>query len=247
MRSGESPLRRLPFVLGVLIAALAGVYQLILASEPVNDQFMSLVWGREILFGRLPVRDFFEAGEPLMELISAIAGAAVGYRLMAEAIVVALAMGLGTWAVFWVTHQLTRSTVPATFAALLVAVSGARSYSYPKILLYSVAAALMLRYIQRQSWQRLAALACWAGAAFLWRHDHGAYLAFATTLAVLLTHGFTRIAATRLVQAGALALLVVAPYLAWVEFNRGIVPYVVDGRAVVAAELSDNGAFSFPS
>src|SRR5215831_3032882 len=146
MRSGESTLRRSPFVVGVLIAVLGGLYQLLLSSEPVNDQFMSVVWGREILSGRLPVRDFFEAGEPLTEWISAAAGAAVGYRLLAEALVVAIAMGLGTWIVFWVTHQLTRSVVPAALAAVLVVIAGGRSYSYPKILIYAVAAALIWRY-----------------------------------------------------------------------------------------------------
>jgi hypothetical protein len=247
MDTGEGRLRRSSLWLGVFIAASAALYHLILASEPLNDQFMSVVWGRELLFGHLPVRDFFEAGEPLTELLSAAAGALVGYRLLSEALVVALGMGLGTWAVFWVTRELTQSTWPAGLAAVLVTIAGGRSYSYPKIVIYAVGAVLIWRYIQQQSRSRLAALACWTGAAFLWRHDHGAYLALATVFTVSLAHGLTRSTMTRLVQAGALALAVAAPYLAWVQFNRGIVPYVIDGRSVVASELSDHGPFHLPA
>lgn len=245
MRSSESTLRRAPLVWGGLIAVLVALYHLLLASEPLNDQFMSVVWGREILFGRLPVRDFFEAGEPLTELMSAAAGALVGYRLLAEALVVALAMGIGTWVVFWVTSQLTRSTIPSALAAVLVAIAGGRSYSYPKILIYAIAAALIWRYIQQHTWQRLAALSLWTGAAFLWRHDHGMYLAFATAFVVVLAQGFTRPAAARLALAGTIALAVSAPYLGWVQWKRGILPYLADGRSVVASELNDNGSFRF--
>jgi hypothetical protein len=245
MHSRESTLRRSPLVWGGLIAVLAASYQLLLASEPLNDQFMSVVWGREILFGRLPVRDFFEAGEPLTEFISAASGFLVGYRLLAEALIVAVAMGIGTWVVFWVTNQLTGSTIPSALAAVLVAIAGGRSYSYPKILIYAIAAALIWRYIQQQTWQRLATLSIWTGAAFLWRHDHGMYLAFATALTLALAHGFTRPAAVRLALAGTLALAVSAPYLGWVQWKRGVVAYLVDGRGVVASELNDNGSFRF--
>src|SRR5262249_57823589 len=133
-------------------------------------------------------------------------------------------VGLGTWIVFWVTHQLTRSVVPAALAAVLVVIAGGRSYSYPKILIYAVAAALIWRYIHQPSRPRLVALALWSGAAFLWRHDHGLYLAVGTTLTLVLAHGFSRTAAIQLALARTIALLVATPDLGWGQLDRGIAP-----------------------
>jgi len=55
---------------GVASCLFTGCYQILLASNPPNDQFHEhRVVGREIVAAHLPVRDYFEAGEPLSEAV----------------------------------------------------------------------------------------------------------------------------------------------------------------------------------
>ncbi|MSR21875.1 MAG: hypothetical protein EXR91_13045 [Gemmatimonadetes bacterium] len=248
MHASPQPVaRRLALIALALGLAVAGcLYQVFLASEPINDRFMNVVWGREILSGRLPVRDFFEAGEPLSEVLSAAAEAVVGYRLLSEALVGGLAVGTSVWLVFWVTHGLTRSAAPSLLAAALVVFAGTRSYSYPKVLIYAGAAALIWKYVNRPSRAWLMGLACWTGVAFLWRHDHGVYVALATAATVAVVHGRTRTTITRLLQAGMVALLVTGPYLAWVQVHRGLLNYWADGMVVMQSEFNDNPPILLP-
>jgi hypothetical protein len=232
---------------GVAIALAAAAYQLVLAAEPVNDHFMNVVWAREIVAGRLPVRDYFEAGEPLSELLSAAAEWIFGYRLLAEGLLVAVATGVATGAVYWLTSQATNATVWGAYAATLVLVAGTRSYSYPKVILYAVAGVLIWLYAQKPSLNRVACLSCWAALGFLWRHDHGAYLASAIVITIIVVHGVTPTGAVRIAQAGVLALLIVSPYLLWVQRYRGLAAYMHDGISVIGSEFADNAPFRLPA
>ena len=154
---GPAP-RDMRWMPGVAIALFTGCYQILLASNPPNDQFMNIVWGREIVAAHLPVRDYFEAGEPLSEAVSAFAEKLLGYRLLSEALIVGLAFGLSAWLVYKLVRELTTGTFPAVVAATLVAVAGTRGYSYPKILIYAVGATLFWRYVRRPSFGRLTAV-----------------------------------------------------------------------------------------
>jgi hypothetical protein len=233
-------------VVGISIALAAAAYQLVMAAEPVNDHFMNLVWAREIVAGHLPVRDYFEAGEPLSEVISAAAEWIFGYRLLAEGVVVAVAIGVATWAVFWLTTQATNATVYGVLAAMLVLLAGTRSYSYPKVILYAVEGALIWLYVHHPSPPRLAWLSCWAALGFFWRHDHGVYLAGGMILTMLAVHGATRNGVLRIVQAGVLVVLIVSPYLIWVQRYRGLATYMRDGTSVIGSEFADNAPFRLP-
>ena len=56
-RPARSTLRWLP---GAAIAVFTGCYQVLLASDPTNDHFMNIVWGREIVAshdGRIKLSD----------------------------------------------------------------------------------------------------------------------------------------------------------------------------------------------
>ena len=243
---GPAP-RDMRWMPGVAIALFTGCYQILLASNPPNDQFMNIVWGREIVAAHLPVRDYFEAGEPLSEAVSAFAEKLLGYRLLSEGLIVGLAFGLSAWLVYKLVRELTTGTFPAVVAATLVAVAGTRGYSYPKILIYAVGATLFWRYVRRPSFGRLTAVGVWTGIAFLWRHDHGVYLAAGTIVTLVVVHGLTRPMVVRSCQAGALALLVATPYLAWVQAQRGVMAYITDGRSVLGAEFAEHSPFAMPA
>ena len=228
------------------MALAGGAYQMFLASQPLNDHFMNVVWGREILASRLPVRDFFEAGEPLSELLSASAEAIVGYRHLSEALVVGLASAASVVLVFRVTYGLTGAVLPSVLASALVILAGARSYSYPKVLIYSGAALLIWNYVRRPSRAWLNVLAGWTGVAFLWRHDHGFYMAVATAATVVAAHHLTRTTVVRLLHAGLVSIIVTAPYLGWVHIHRGLVQYVSDGNAVILSEYNQHPSAIIP-
>lgn len=232
---------------GVAVAVLTGCYQVLLASDPPNDQFMNVVWGREITASHLPGRDYFEAGEPLSEMVSAIAETVFGYRLLSEALIVGLAFGVSVWLVYKVVRELTTGTVPAIVAATLVAIAGTRGYSYPKVLLYAVGVALFWRYVRDHSRGRLAAIAAWIGVAFLWRHDHGVYLAAGALVTFASVHGLSRLMLVRSAQTAVLALLVTTPYLGWIQMQQGVLAYVIDAGNAMGAEFAEHSPFVVPS
>jgi hypothetical protein len=232
---------------GAAIAVFTGCYQLLLASDPSNDHFMNVVWAREIAAGRLPSRDYFEAGEPLSEAVSAAAETLFGYRLLSEAVIVGLAFGVSAWLVYKLVRELTGGTFPAVVAATLVAVAGTRGYSYPKLLIYAVGAELFWRYVRDQSRGRLAAMAAWIGIAFLWRHDHGIYIAAGSIVTLVVVHDLSKAMLVRSCQVTAMALLVTTPYLGWVQMQRGVLAYVADARSVMGAEFADHSPLALPS
>src|SRR4051812_785284 len=164
---------------------LTAVYYTALMSVPTNDNFMHMALARQVLAGDLPVRDFFDSGTGLMYVLSAAADRIIGYRLLSEAVIVGVAAGTSAWLVFRLVVQLARSTAAAAFAALLVLVAAPRGYSYPKLIIYAVAAAVWWRYVRRPTSGAALMLGAWTAIAFYWRPDHGIYVAVGTVLATV--------------------------------------------------------------
>lgn len=216
---------------GVAIATLAALHQAVQESAPLNDDFTHLALSRQLLGGDLPVRDFVDQGITLAYGLSAAAQALFGHRLLAEAIVVGIAFFVSTYLVFALVRTLTGSTLAAAGAALLLLLAGPRGYSYPKILVYAVAAALWWRYVLRPSRPAAVALGVWVAMAFYLRPDHGISVAAGALLAMVAVHGFRLPAATRGALSGAIAIALVLPYVMFVASTQNLVAYVRDGFA----------------
>jgi hypothetical protein len=214
---------------GVLIAILAALYRIALGSSLTNDDFSHLTLSRQVLGGDLPVRDFVESGITLTYGLSAASQMLFGHRLLAEAIVVAIAFFVSTYAVFTLVRTLTGSTIAGALAALLLPLAGPRGYSYPKIVVYAVAAMLWWSYARKPSRRAAVALGAWAALAFLWRPDHGVYAAAGAVLAVAGTHGFRRQTLTRTALSGATAIAIVLPFFIFVASVQSVPSYVRDG------------------
>jgi len=214
---------------GVLIASLAALYRIALGSSLTNDDFSHLTLSRQLLGGDLPVRDFVESGITLTYGLSAAAQMLFGHRLLAEAIVVAIAFFVSTYAVFALVRTLTSSTVAAAVAAMLLPLAGARGYSYPKIVVYAVAAALWWSYVRKPSRLGASVLGAWAAVAFFWRPDHGVYVAAGVVLAMVGAHGFRLPALTRTALSGVTALAMVLPFFVFVARIESVSSYVRDG------------------
>jgi hypothetical protein len=66
-------------------------------------------------------------------------------------------------------------------------------------------------------------------AAFLLRHDLGVFLGVSTVVMMLAYHGVSRPSLLSAGRVAAIALLIVAPYLAWVQVYEGLGTYVREG------------------
>jgi hypothetical protein len=224
-----SAFRQRHTAVGVLIATLAALYRIALGSSLTNDDFSHLALSRQLLGGDLPVRDFVESGITLTYGLSAASQMLFGHRLLAEAIVVAIAFFVSTYAVFALVRTLTGSTIAAALAAVLLPLAGPRGYSYPKIAAYAVAALLWWSYVRKPSRLGAVALGGWAAVAFLWRPDHGVYVAAGVALAMVGAHGFRRTALTRLALSGGTAIAMVLPFFVFVASIESVSSYVLDG------------------
>ena len=232
--------------LGVGLAVFACVWHALLMTSATNDNFLHLTLARQWLAGDWPVRDFFDQGSILQYAISAVAMAAGGDRLVSEAVVVGLAWSITTYLVFALVRRLTGYSVVAAMAALLTIAAGARGYSYPKGIVYAVAAALWWRYLDAPTTRKIAIFGAWAAVAFYWRADHGLYVASAIALACAAAHGLQAVTARRCLAAAATMLAMVAPFFAYVQATVGLPEYIQTGIAAAQTEHVTQGPHEWP-
>jgi hypothetical protein len=223
--------------LGGLIALVAALHKMLYASVLVNDDFMHRAYALQLLAGDWPIRDFFDYGMVLMYVVSAVAQMIFGYRLLAEAIVIGVAVAASTYLVFDLVRRVTNSTTAASLSAVLFVVAMPRSYGYPKLIVYAVAAVLWWLYVRKPVASRAVAMGVWTAVAFYWRPDHGAYVAIGVTLAMIAAHGIRVLTLRECVRAGAVTIALVAPWLifAAVEMN-GIGRYIESGMTAAVEE-----------
>lgn len=224
------------YLIGIALAVVAGVLQAVIASSPTNDDFLHVVLARQILAGDLPVRDFFDLGTWLTYGISATSQVILGHRLLAEAVVVGLALAASTYLVFRVVHELTGSTMAAVVSAILLVVAGPRGYSYPKIIVYAVAATMWWWYVTQPTRGKLLAFGAWVAAAFYFRGDHGVYVAAILALAVIAAHGISWASVVRVCQAGGVAFVLVTPVFVMIAATVGFASIMQSTQAVMDAQ-----------
>ena len=106
----------LSYVVAAVNAFLAALHKILYASVLVNDDFMHRAYALQLLSGDWPIRDFFDYGMVLMYLASAVAQMLFGYRLLAEAVLIGLTVGLTSFLVFEVVRRLTESNAAAPTA-----------------------------------------------------------------------------------------------------------------------------------
>ena len=174
------------------MAVAAFVWHIILMSGAANDNFMHMAMAQQWLAGDWPVRDFFDNGRFLQYSLSALAQLTIGDRLLGEALIAGLAWAISTYLVFVLVRRLTDSFPAAFLASLLLIVAGARGYSYPKGIVYAVAAVLWWDYVRRPSVQTIVAFGAWVAVAYYWRPDHGVFAALGLVVAAVTAHGFRR-------------------------------------------------------
>ena len=229
MRIEPHPRDHLP---GVAIAIVAGLHKAVLMATAGNDDYQHLAYARQLLAGDLPLRDFWDISTTLQEVLSALSQLVFGHRLLAEAIVVGLATAVAVFLTFRLVKTLTGSALLAIVCASLFVVAIPRTYSYPKWLVYSMAATLFWSYVWWPSTRKAVVAGASVAAAFYWRHDHGMLVAIGVALGMVAAHGWTREAARRTMVAGSVAFLGALPYLLFAAVVLGPVSFF---RTEVAA------------
>jgi hypothetical protein len=158
------------------------------ATELIDDHFMHVVWGRQLLYGRLFIRDMEPIGLPLQSALSAAFEWVFGYRLLSEGLIVALAFAIGAVLTFVLARRASSSTGIGVLAAVFQQAIAPRTYSYPKIVLYAAAILVFWRYIDEPSRRRFAQIVAIVALGFYLRHDHGLYLGIVATGVLGLRH-----------------------------------------------------------
>jgi len=228
---------QLPVVLASIAVALATLlFRLAAFNGFENDHFMHVAWSQQLLFGDWPGRDFVEPGMPLVVALSAL-GQLAWPGFFSEA-VLGIAMVSAAAGFTCATAASVTRSIPAGLAAgLLVAASYPRLYSYPKLLVPAVALWLVARYVRSHSRRGLWALAAWAVVAFLLRHDLGLMTAAAMGAALAVDPspglGARAAAIARFVGMG---VLIVSPYLLYVQVTEGLAEHVRVGLEFGKAE-----------
>jgi hypothetical protein len=230
-----------PVITGAAIFVLSFVYRLPDAASLINDHFMHVAWGRQLLWGRLPIRDAVSLGMPLQTGLSAASEWLVGYRLLSEALIISTAFAAAAVLTFVAVRRATGRLWMAVAASLLEIAVAPRTYSYPKILVYAAGILLLWRYIDRPSSRRAIELGVATVIAFYLRHDHGLYLGVVAVAVIAMRHGGAlRVTLQQTAVLGAVCLLLVVPYFAYVQMYGGVRDYIQDLRQFSAREHSAN-------
>ena len=192
-----------------------------------NDHYAHLSLAQQLLLGDRPIRDFTDPGWPLTYLISAGAwrlfGSSMGVEWAVSAGALAIAASLTLIAAFW----LSRSVVVALIVTAFEIVIYPRTYCYPKLLPYALAALVLIAIAVRPSYGRVALAGVLTAIAFLLRHDHGLYLgvgALVCTAFATWSYGIVPVA-KRVATLGVATAAALLPWLLFVSMNGGLRPY----------------------
>jgi hypothetical protein len=219
----------------VAIAATCGAltfgYRYLSFEEFSNDHFVHLSSAQQIVLGALPVRDFVESGIPLMSALSAGAQLALGEGLRSELMFIAAAFALAASLTFVLCARLGRSIVIGAVAVLVPVLAHPISYSYIKQLAPAIGLVAALSYSRQPTVRRLLLVAVAIAFAFLLRHDLAVFVGLGVVALLAAQHGIGR---RWLIETGRVAIaavLLLSPYLVWVQVYQGVGDYVRQGIA----------------
>jgi hypothetical protein len=218
-----------------LFAVTAAFRFLALKGGFVNDHFVYISGGRQMLFGEWPTRDWIDPGLPLMFAASAFAQKLFGPTLFAEGMLVSVAFGLAAALTAAGVRQLTGSMTLALLATVIEVAVFPRTYSYPKILAYAAAFLAFGWYVKRPGTGRVMAMAVVIATAFLFRHDHGLFLGAGAALVIVIASPRR---AADLATLATTTLLLLLPYLLYVQLHGGLPLYFRNGIEFSRREAS---------
>jgi len=233
-------------IVAALLGAATFAYRWLSFTGFPNDHFVHLAAAQQIVLGALPVRDFVERGLPLMELISA-GGQAIAQGLRSELTVVAIGFAMAATFTMVAIYAVSRSLVLASVLTAASVLIFPVSYAYPKLLTYAAALSAAAIYAAGPRPVRAVWLGVVAALAFLLRHDHGLLIVGAASMLMLAQHGVSLVAVRRFFVVAVVALIVVSPFLVWVQIHGGLDAYFSDGIRFASREAERSAIGGLPA
>jgi hypothetical protein len=216
-----------------------------------DDHFFYLVRGWQILYGELPVRDFVDHGAPLYYYVAAAVQLVFGDGTLPEFAFSVTMLALGAALTYWLAARASGSVGLGLFAAAVQIWLAPRPYNYPKILVYTIALPIVWWFVDRPGpWPR-SFLAAVTAVAFLFRHDHGAFVALAVAMLLMVTGLSWRERVRHALLYALLTIALLAPYLVFIQTHGGLGTYLQQASAWAArdrdrAPVVWPGLFEFP-
>jgi hypothetical protein len=202
-----------------------------------DDHFFYLIRGWQILFGDLPVRDFVDHGAPLYYYVAAAVQTLGGRGTLSEIAFSTTMLALSAALICWLCGRGSGWTALGIVGALVFVCLEPRYYNYPKFLAYAAAIPLLWRFADAPGDRTRLWLAVVTVIAFLFRHDHGVFIAAALAALLVLMRELSW--GQRLKHFGiyaALTAVMLAPYLLFVQGNGGIGTYFQQASAWAARD-----------
>jgi hypothetical protein len=218
-----------------------------------DDHFFYVVRGWQILFGDLPVRDFVDHGAPLHFYVAAAVQAAFGRGTLSELAFTTTMLAAGSALTFWLAARASGSIAAGVCGAAVHVSLFPRFYNYPKVIVYAAALPLLWWLADRPGRRPCFWLAVTTVVAFLFRHDHGVYVAAGVLLTLAVSGGLSWTARLRhALTYAALTILVLSPYLVFLQLNGGLVSYASQTTSWAARERDRTpvewpGLFDYPN
>ena len=197
-----------------------------------DDHFFYVLRGWQILFGDLPVRDFVDHGAPLYFYVSAAVQMVFGRGTLSELTFSVTMIALGAALTFWLAARASGSILLGLLGTAFQVLLAPRFYNYPKILVYTAAIPVLWWLADRPGRRPIAWLAVITVGGFLFRHDHGVFVALATTAMILLLPAARwRERARHALLYGVLVVTLAAPYLLFIQASGGVAVYIEQASA----------------
>jgi Dolichyl-phosphate-mannose-protein mannosyltransferase len=229
---GQKTLRR-----ALPIGLLAFAFRFLTLSPIENDHFVVLARAQQVLFGDWPIRNFEDPGQPLFYLVTSALAAVFGHVLATNVVLCITLQAIAASCTYVLARRASNSTAVGVAAAILVIVSSPRLYNTTKVIVPVIAILLQWRYADAPRRGRLLALAAWTTIAFLLRHDYVVYVVASTFVLLSVLHrSRPREAVREAVIYGMTALLLVSPWLLYVQWNEGLTEYASAALRFVQSE-----------
>ena len=190
-----------------------------------DDHFFYLVRGWQILFGDLPVRDFVDHGAPLFYYAGAAVQVLFGRGTLSELVFCVTVLAVCASAVCLLGARASGLLLLGVAAAAVHIWLAPRFYNYPKILVYVAAVPALWTFVDRPGRWSMAAIAAVTAVGFLFRHDHAVFVGGAFAALLLLRAWSWRERVRHAATYGVLVLLLLSPYLLFIQANGGLVSY----------------------
>lgn len=212
-----------------------------------NDHFRTLSEARQIIGGEVPFRDFVDPGTFGQLYASAAMQWLFGYNLLGEVILCVSLLSASAVLTFWLASRAARSLAIGFVLTILAVALHARLNAYPKLFFPMLGLFLCWRYADRATTPNLILLALCTATAFLFRHDHGVYVAMATAATLAIRHREDgRLMLGRAGLHAGLVAVALLPFFVFLEANGGIVEYFRSSIEYAREESRRAGPFPHP-